>query len=151
MDTVNEVEVNDRELKYRIESIDLEPIIQRMIKIHKWSRKHAIQASHQYKNFLFLKQKYGSQYSLPPSVDIDEFWHNHILHTAKYSSDCEILFGDYLHHHPHHGIDGKLPQETLEYEFERETQFLYEKEFGHCIYEVRPTSLIAKLIEFLKH
>jgi len=137
------------EIKNIIEALDLAPIINRMVKINGWTENQARTAASQYKNFLFLKKKYGSEYSLPPSEDIDEFWHNHILHTQKYTRDCQIIFGDFLHHHPHHGENGTISQQELEVCFENETQKFYFQEFGEYIYEIRPGSFIQKIIRLL--
>ena len=37
---------------------------------------------------------------LVPTLEIDEFWHNHILYTQRYTEDCLNIFGHYLHHEP---------------------------------------------------
>lgn len=52
-----------------------------------------------YKRFLWLCLKYPDS-ALVPTKDMDEFWHNHILHTRRYFKDCQNLFGRYLHHIP---------------------------------------------------
>ena len=140
----------DSEIKAIIDSIDLNPVINRMVKISKWTPKEASLSAKQYKNFLFLKKKYGDKYSLPPSVDIDEFWHNHILNTKKYFNDCEIIFGKYLHHTPHHGKNNEITQQSLEALFENETQALHFQEFGDYLYEVRKGGVRAKFAGFLK-
>lgn len=33
-----------------------------------------------------------------PTLDADQAWHAHILHTRDYFSACEAIFGEYLHH-----------------------------------------------------
>jgi hypothetical protein len=33
--------------------------------------------------------------------DLDQFWHQHILDTLKYATDCNALFGRMIHHNPH--------------------------------------------------
>ncbi|MEJ0053833.1 MAG: hypothetical protein WDN10_03885 [bacterium] len=38
--------------------------------------------------------------SLAPSHMIDWAWHEHILMTKKYASDCQTVFGGFLHHQP---------------------------------------------------
>jgi hypothetical protein len=37
------------------------------------------------------------------SKDVDEVWHNHILHTHQYARDCNAFFGRFMHHVPHTG------------------------------------------------
>jgi hypothetical protein len=140
----------DSAIKNLINTIDLNPVINRMVKISKWTLKEASLSAAQYRNFLFLKKKYGDKYSLPPSVDIDEFWHNHILNTKKYFNDCEIIFGKYLHHTPHHGENNEITQQTLEATFENQTQALHFQEFGDYLYEVKKSGIKAKLARFLK-
>lgn len=127
----------------RVKLINLEPIVERLVRIHGWPRKTALQVEEQYRNYLFLKKKYGDQYSLPPSIEIDEFWHNHILHTKKYHQDCLLIFGEYLHHNPHQE-QGTVAISTLERKFEEETQMLHMKEFGDYIYQTYP-KLVAKM------
>ncbi len=61
--------------------------------------------------------------SLSPTGDVDEIWHEHILHTNKYALDCKKLFGKFLHHFPTParwkaeqfcGVDGdEEPEEKL--------------------------------------
>src|SRR5215207_2821612 len=88
-----------------IEAIDFRPIIDKLSMQMGWSRDHALEICDMYRKFLFLKKKYGHEYSLPPSEDIDEFWHMHILDTKNYRKDCEAIFGYYLDHYPYLGID----------------------------------------------
>src|SRR2546425_280636 len=67
-----------------------------------WSKSKAERAVQDYKNFLFLKRKYNESYpNLPPTADIDEIWHQHILDTKQYHQDCQAIFAGYLHHDPY--------------------------------------------------
>ena len=139
--------------KKLIESVDLKQTILRLIKVHNWKAKEAEAAAIQYRNFLYLKKKYGETYVLPPSYDMDEVWHAHILHTKDYIDFCEQVFGCYLHHHPHHGKDNTITDEELESAFEEQTQKLYYQEFGEYIESVRPLPLkviIKRLIGLIK-
>jgi len=65
-------------------------------------------------------------------MDVDAFWHGHILETQSYWRDCLVLFGKYLHHYPYFGIRGKADKEKLERSFEN-TVRLYEEEYGEDI------------------
>ena len=87
----------------------------------------------QYKRWLFLRRKYQSK-ELPPSEEIDKFWHYHILDTKAYHRDTQVIFGYYLHHFPYFGMRGPADKADLLHAWE-ETQELYEKEFGEPIYE----------------
>ena len=73
----------------------------------------------------------GVNISLPPSYEIDEVWHAHILHTKEYMDFCLELFGKYLHHQPHLSSEASSMKE-LEQLFEK-TQDLYNHEFGTYI------------------
>ena len=127
------------QVKQFIENTDLSAVLKRLVVIDGWKIKHAKAAIEQYKNYLFLKIKYRTNYSpqqLPPSYEIDEVWHAHILHTQQYTDFCHSVMGEYLHHHPHHGQDQEISQEILEEMF-AETQELYEKEFGEPIKAIK--------------
>ncbi len=120
-----------------IQSFDLRVVHDRLVKIDKWPADQATEACAQYRNFLLLKKKYGSQYELPPSYDMDEVWHAHILHTKDYTEFCDLVFGEFLHHHPHEGDGGSARVAELADLFENQTQRLYQLEFGEPIYAVR--------------
>lgn len=89
-----------------------------------------------YKNFLYLNLKYGGEGQLPPSRDVDDFWHGHILDTTRYANDCDRIFGNMLHHNPYFGIASKTDAKALNTSFER-VQDLHAQEFGAPLYEVR--------------
>jgi hypothetical protein len=93
-----------------------------------WSKKQCDEAEKEYKCFLALKRKYPEK-DIVPNGDIDKFWHQHILDTAKYAVDCQELFGYFLHHYPYFGMNGKQDAENLSDAFE-ETKLLYKKHFG---------------------
>jgi hypothetical protein len=131
--------------KIHIYSIDFTKIIDKMVKHHGWRHQDALKASEQYRNFLFLNKKYADGNSLPPSEDIDEFWHNHILDTKQYRKDCEDIFGRYYDHYPYFGIDETSNLYDLEQAFER-FQHLYALEFGRPLTRVRGFS--SKIINF---
>jgi hypothetical protein len=126
-----------------IDAVDLNPTIHRLMTVHHWKKKQALEAVKQYRNYLFLRKKYDHQYvsdiyALPPSYDIDEVWHAHILHTEDYYDFCKQAFGHFLHHHPHHGKDNTLTDSDIEQAFEGQTQKLYYAEFGEHIEAIRP-------------
>lgn len=135
-----------KDYKTIISKIDLTPVLFRMIVTHCWSRYTAEKVKTQYIRFLYLKAVYGKQYSLPPSIEIDEFWHNHILFTEKYHRDCKKIFGKFLHHNPAHGQS----VDELKRMFDEETQSLYFREFGEYIYVEYKFNLKEKLHAFFK-
>lgn len=135
--------------KQMIDSYDLSEVIDRLVFIEKWKTEHAAEACKQYRNYLFLKLKYGNEYELPPSRDIDEAWHAHILHTEDYMKFCQQAFGEYLHHHPH-TRNNTYDEKDLARMFEDETQKLHYQEFGKYIFNVRPFSLKKRIAGIIK-
>jgi hypothetical protein len=71
-----------------------------------WSAAHADAVEVEYRRFLTLMKLYPNE-STAPLVDVDTFWHYHILDTAKYAADCASAFGYFLHHYPYLGLDGE--------------------------------------------
>ncbi len=123
--------------KVYIDAIDFSMIIKKMVEEQGWLREEAETVCRLYRNFLFLNKKYAQDHSaLPPSEDIDEFWHNHILDTKNYRKDCKVIFGSYLDHYPYFGIDGRTNFGNLESAFET-MQKLHIKEYGEQIFQVR--------------
>ena len=78
-----------------------------------------------YRRFLYLSSIYNDKV-IVPSKEIDIFWHTHILDTQKYMSDCDTLFGKYVHHFPYFGMRGEKDRGLLEKAFcETEKLFLF--------------------------
>src|SRR3989338_2927112 len=129
------------EAKTYIYSIDFSMVVDKIVDTKKWRRADVVKICELYRHFLFLKKKYSlDDEKLPPSEEIDEFWHNHILDTKKYKVDCQNIFGFYLDHYPYFGLDGKTTKDDLDNAFKR-TQELHHKEFGDYIYYVRNVRL----------
>lgn len=135
---------NIKEVKDYIQAIDFSKNIDKLIRFDGWLREDVEKTCDQYRKFLLLNKIYINQYgALPPSEDIDEFWHNHILDTQAYIKDCEMIFGCYFHHYPYFGIDDKTNMNDLNRAFET-TKKLYQKEFGEEIIATRsqyPTAI----------
>lgn len=70
-----------------------------------WSAAQADAVETEYRRFLTLMKLYPNE-TTAPLVDVDTFWHYHILDTAKYAADCASAFGYFLHHYPYLGLDG---------------------------------------------
>ncbi len=109
-----------------IQNLDLQYIIIRMVDKKEWNLKDAQETARKYKNFLTLRVLYP-KLKCVPTPEIDEIWHDHILHTQNYVRDCKQIFGHYLHHNPSDG--SKEDQESLTKLYE-ETKTLYEKHFN---------------------
>jgi len=118
-----------------IESIDFALMRDKMVKHYGWRLSEVEQGIRLYRNYLILHLRYPGE-KLPPSVDIDEVWHNHILDTERYRNDCEKIFGKYLDHYPYFGIDGHSNLHDTTKAFER-TQELHNREFGYRVPRIR--------------
>lgn len=95
-----------------------------------WEPDVAVEAVKVYKKWLWIIRKYSEEYPvLPPSIEIDEIWHHHILDTLKYAEDCQAVFGQFMHHYPYFGMRGEQDYSNLNASFEL-TKLLYEEEFG---------------------
>jgi hypothetical protein len=113
-----------------IAALDLNPIKFKLM--HKsgegWSRAHADAVELEYRRFLFLMEKFPNEVTAPV-VDVDTFWHYHILDTMKYAADCESVFGYFLHHFQYYGMRGEEDFAALAVAGNR-MQELYEQTFG---------------------
>ena len=124
------------EAKAYIYTIDFSMIIDTMISVQGWKRKHAEKVCVLYRNYLYLCKKYGDMCKLPPSKEIDEFFHNHILDTLKYRNDCLAIWGHYHDHYPYFGRDEYSTPDDLIKAFSK-LQILHRDEHGYDIYQVR--------------
>jgi hypothetical protein len=96
-----------------------------------WEAELAEHVEVKYKRWLLMKWKYANVL-IPPPMDVDTFWHGHILDTQSYWRDSLALFGKYLHHYPYFGMRGKADRASLEEAFEN-TLRLYREEYGEDI------------------
>jgi hypothetical protein len=96
-----------------------------------WSLDKANAVEKEYRRFLCLMKLFPEE-ATAPLVDVDTFWHYHILDTMKYAADCEQVFGHFLHHYPYVGLDGTQENEQLRVDSGARTQQLYESLFGEA-------------------
>ncbi|CAH0266401.1 hypothetical protein SRABI118_03363 [Massilia sp. Bi118] len=111
--------------------LDLEPIKVKLMHVESgegWSLEQANAVEKEYRRFLCLMKKYP-QADTAPLVDVDTFWHYHILDTMKYATDCERVFGYFLHHYPYVGMGGESDEQVRVDSGERMRE-LYEATFG---------------------
>jgi hypothetical protein len=83
-----------------IDALDLSAIADAVARRQGWPRDRAGNAEAEYRKFLYLLMLYPKQTLRPWSNDLDLFWHEHILHTKRYASDCQQLFGRFIDHDP---------------------------------------------------
>jgi hypothetical protein len=95
--------INHNQAREYLARLDLSYLVNAMCAEHyplpRWSQQDAEHCIKLYKNFLLLHHLHPGV-TLVPTKEIDECWHNHILHTKKYHRDCEQIFGHHLHHDP---------------------------------------------------
>src|SRR5260370_1423839 len=127
-----------------IRALDLEPIKLRVMDPELgegWTREYAESTERAYRNYLTMLVKHPEDVEdIVVSKDVDEFWHAHILHTMKYTEDCERVFGTYLHHNPDVGGRASAEIERKAVLVEK-TRSLYQQEFGRaalCVAAIRP-------------
>lgn len=111
--------------------IDLEPIKHNLVLAEggpHWTAEQAEFVETWYRRYLWLCRKYSKE-TLVPLKAIDEFWHNHILDTAKYAADCGRVFGYFLHHFPYFGVRGESDRAAW-LSAQRDTEALFVLEFG---------------------
>lgn len=140
--------------KQYIYALDFSALMNRLKQEAGWRDQALTDTCAYYRNFLFLNKKYPERQVLPPSDDIDEFWHAHILDTEQYARDCLAIFGKYFHHYPYLVFDEKMSKNKLQQHFEV-TQQLHLKEFGTLIYTTRSKYqkikyLFSQLLKIMK-
>jgi len=116
---------------HAIAALDLEPIKVKLM--HKesgegWTLERANAVEFEYRRFLILMKKFPNEQTAP-LVDVDTFWHYHILDTMKYAADCDAVFGHFLHHFPYIGLRGE-DDEAAHIRVGLRMKELYEDTFG---------------------
>ncbi|HET8887349.1 MAG TPA: hypothetical protein VFQ41_00495 [Candidatus Angelobacter sp.] len=87
--------------KRHIQNLDLSSVRANAMTKLGWSSEKAQRVENSYKHFLYaLAHKEENDLLSPPSQEVDDFWHQHILDTRKYREDCNTVFGHYIDHTP---------------------------------------------------
>jgi hypothetical protein len=116
------------------EEIELNSVRDALMEKQGWFLERAEAARTEYIRFLTLLQKKPGFMLIPwlnkeGQDDLDQFWHQHILDTAKYAADCEALFGRMIHHNPH-----LVRGSEAEGDAKAKTQRLYARTFSSGSY-----------------
>ncbi|WP_229412670.1 hypothetical protein [Massilia sp. Root335] len=125
--------MNANDLFNAVMQLDLEPIKTKLMHVESgegWSLDQANAVEKEYRRFLCLMKMYPDE-AIAPLVDVDTFWHYHILDTMKYAADCEQAFGYFVHHYPYVGLRGDDDAQFRIDSGER-MQGLYEATFGEA-------------------
>ena len=114
-----------------IAELDLDPIKVKLMHEESgegWTLERANAVEFEYRRFLYLMQQFPQEQTAPLQ-DVDTFWHYHILDTLKYATDCQAVFGYFLHHFPYIGLRGEEDEEAHHRIGERMKE-LYEATFN---------------------
>ena len=123
--------MNLNDLLKAVMAIDLDPIKCKLMHVESgegWGLDRANAVEKEYRRFLCLMSLYPEE-ETAPLVDVDTFWHYHILDTMKYAADCDQAFGYFLHHYPYVGMRGDDDAQVRVDSGER-MRTLYETTFG---------------------
>lgn len=112
----------------RVNQLDFTMLKRKLMEEHNWTVEFTEEVESLYRKFLALNARYPEQ-KICPTGPIDSFWHAHILDTRAYGPDCELVFGQLLHHFPYFGMRGPEDQAALERAF-RESVELFMWNFG---------------------
>ena len=94
-----------------------------------WSlRRDAGKIEREYRQFLYLIATNPGRTVVPWSQDLDDFWHEHILDTARYAADCARIFGGFIHHDPHLPEGSRAHSDAF-----RATIEMYRQAFGEKV------------------
>jgi hypothetical protein len=126
---------------HAIAALDLEPIKVKLMHEESgegWTLERANAVEFEYRRFLILMKKFPDEQTAP-LVDVDTFWHYHILDTMKYAADCEAVFGHFLHHFPYLGLRGE-DDEAAHVRVGMRMKELYEDTFGEDYVRAAPAA-----------
>jgi len=126
--------MNAKDLFKAVTELDLEPIKMKLMHVESgegWSLEKVNAVEKEYRRFLCLMKLFPEE-DTSPLADVDTFWHYHILDTMKYATDCERVFGYFLHHYPYVGMDGSEEDEQFRLDSGDRMRDLYEATFGEA-------------------
>lgn len=112
----------------RVNQLDFTMLKPKLIEENGWTPEVCDDVESLYRQFLALNARYPER-KICPTGPIDTFWHGHILDTRAYARDCDVVFGEYLHHFPYFGMRGPDDQAALQKAF-RESVELFIIHFG---------------------
>jgi hypothetical protein len=117
-----------RQALEQVGQLDFTMLKRKMIEERGWTSEFCEEVESLYRRFLALTARYPDQ-KICPTGPIDDFWHAHIVDTRAYMRDCEVVFGEYLHHFPYFGMRGTEDQLALDDAFRRSIE-LFITHFG---------------------
>lgn len=111
----------DQSFEERLAKVDLRDVMVHVAEDTGLQGEDLARAEQLYRQFLTLKSRFPGMSFVPPKL-VDAVWHAHITFTRQYFADCDLLFGEYLHHNP--------DVATADVMFEDTTVPAYLSEFG---------------------
>ena len=116
----------DQTFEQRLARIDPSKVMEHVVEDHGLSAADATRAEDLYRKYLTLKAMHSGAPIVPPRI-VDLVWHAHITFTRQYMADCQLLFGEYLHHTP-------TDEDTTDM-YEQGTIPMFENAFGINLYK----------------
>lgn len=130
--TLTTQEVTAEERPRRIDVLDLEPIVYKLMHPEPGERALILADADKtvalYRCFLKLCVLYPGM-TIVPTREIDHVWHAHMLDTTRYRADCDHLFGGFMDHFPYAGMHGEADRLAWSADFAR-TRCLFQDHFG---------------------
>jgi hypothetical protein len=121
-----EASTNDR--LRRIDALDLEPIVYKLMHAEPGDRALSLAEADQdvalYRCFLKLCVLHPGT-ALVSTRQLDHVWHTHMLDTAKYRADCDDVFGHFMDHFPYAGLRGEDDRRAWREAFARTRELFY--------------------------
>lgn len=114
----------------RVAKIDLTRVMEHVAEDTGLPASTIARAEELYRQFLTLKVMNPGQSLVPPKL-VDLVWHCHITFTRQYMSDCDMLFGEYLHHNAAETEEDDAACGSL---YDSVTVAAYQREFGVDLY-----------------
>ncbi len=125
-------EVTAEERLRRIDALDLEPIVYKLMHPEPGETELSLAEADQdvalYRCFLKLCVLHPGA-TIVPTRQLDQVWHTHMLDTAKYRADCDRVFGRFMDHFPYAGLRGEDDRRVWHDDFAR-TRRLFREHFG---------------------
>jgi hypothetical protein len=125
-----------------VAALDLSPVVTQLVNRKGWSAARASGAERRYRRYLYLVAS-RSVPSVVPTSEVDEFWHQHILNTWQYASDCQALTGGFVHHFSSSGLISRNESAELTDKF-FDTWLSYETIFNEPYEETIGAALLQR-------
>lgn len=117
----------------RVAKIDLTKVMAHVAEDTGMEGEALVRAEQLYRGFLILKATKPEARLVPPTI-VDEVWHAHITFTRQYMGDCELVFGEYLHHEKVDAEEGDNADYKAHHALFEKTQAMFRDVLGIDMY-----------------